>query len=189
MAKLEKSSEEFIWNAASSYLENGRKGWDIPHTLAAVHWMRELLKHETGNEKILVTTMYLHDIGIVPFDPQQTGLSGQLARKRQHMELGAQNTEDILRSLTEFSNEEKKQIIFLVSIHDDLSKIKGPDAQLVFEADCLGQIDRNRVKSTMSPEESRKFLEYFQKERLSLFKTKTGIRFAEALLRHALTQH
>lgn len=83
---------------------------------------------------------------------------------------------------------DSSEIIYLVSIHDDLSKIKGSDAQLVFEADCLGQIDRNRVKSTMSADESRKFLDYFREKRLPLFKTRTGIHFAEKLLSHAMAQ-
>lgn len=61
--KLDKGKEEEIKAIAIRHLKEGKPEWDVPHTLASVDWMRKLIEREGGNEKVLVTAMYLHDIG------------------------------------------------------------------------------------------------------------------------------
>ncbi|KYK26037.1 hypothetical protein AYK26_01155 [Euryarchaeota archaeon SM23-78] len=62
-------------------------------------------------------------------------------------------------------------------------KIKTGDEQLVFEADSLAQIDVERVKPTFTKEDYLKFLEeYFEKDRVPLFKTKTSKKYLKELL-------
>jgi len=63
MTLLDSKLEEKIKLRAFEYLKRGKETWDIPHTLSAVHYVRELIKKEGGDEKILVTTMYFHDTG------------------------------------------------------------------------------------------------------------------------------
>jgi HD superfamily phosphodiesterase len=60
--KLDKETEGKLKAEALKYLEKGKPGWDIPHTLASVYWMKRLIEKEGGDERILVTAMYLHDI-------------------------------------------------------------------------------------------------------------------------------
>ncbi len=60
---LDAKTEEKLKSEVLRYLEMGKPEWYIPHTLASVFWMRKLIESEGGDERILVTTMYLHDIG------------------------------------------------------------------------------------------------------------------------------
>lgn len=186
--KLPKKTEERLKLEVTKHLERGRPGWDVPHTLACVYWMKELLKYEMGNAKILVSAIYFHDISY----PDKKFLlkpRKNLELKKEHMRKGAILAKKILNKIEDFSKEEIEQISYLVSIHDDLDFIKESgtkDIQMVFEADSLGQIDRERVKPTFSKTDSIKFLNRFEKGRAKMFKTKTGKKFLKKLFKEAL---
>lgn len=184
--KLKKELENKIKEKVIPYLEKARKNWDVPHTLATVYWMKQLLKVEIGNKKILITTMYLHDIGGAGlFKKKYSHESGEKLKIKQ-MQKGKLISKKILKELTKFTKEEIEQITNLVYTHDNLSEIvKTNDGQLVFEADSLGQIDRKRAKPTFSKEEYNKFLKYFKKERASRFKTKIGKKYLKELFKDA----
>ena len=183
---LDSSIENNIKNIVISYYEKGRSDWDIPHVLASVHWMKELLKKEQGNPRILIPAVYLHDIGYSDLFSIQNPSPEDIKRvKEQHMARGAEIAGKILSSLNEFSDEEIKRIKHLIAMHDDLENINEPDEQLLFEADSLGQIDRDRVKPTFSREDAIKTLERFEKNRASRFKTNSGRKYLLVLLRKA----
>jgi len=178
--------EERLKLSVLKYLEKGRANWDVPHTLACVFWMKELLKYEGGNPKILIPAIYLHDVAYpqlkFKFDP-----NGNLDIKKEHMRLGAIISKELLKNLGGFTNDEVEQIANLVGVHDNLELIKNSSdlyLQLLF-ADSLGQIDRERVKPTFSKDNSKASLKRFEKIRAPLFKTTYGKKFLKILLEKA----
>ncbi len=187
---LDSSTENKIKEKVLSYLEKGRPGWDVPHTLACVHWMKELLKNEKGNPKILIPTIYFHDIGYIELmeENKNLDLKRNMDMKEEHMKRGAIIAIKILNEVGGFSQEEIERICYLVSIHDSYEKISESndnEAQLVYEADGLGQIDRERVKPTYSKEDAGIFLRDFQNKRGLRFKTESGKIFYKELIEKA----
>lgn len=178
--RIDKQTEEKLKVIVTKYLIKGRIGWDLPHTFTAVFWMRKLIENEGGDERILVTTMYLHDIGYPSLSEDNCNFEEVTSKKLDHMKIGAELTKKILKELN-YSDEEIKKIAHLVSIHDNPEKWKGHDAILVMEADSLAQIDRGRVKPVFEKEDYEKFIVEFQENRMPYFKTKSGKKFLKEL--------
>ncbi|MBW2993190.1 HD domain-containing protein [Candidatus Woesearchaeota archaeon] len=181
--KLNKKLEEKLKARVLVHLKNGRRGWDVQHTLAAVYYMRKLIEKEGGNEKILVTAMYLHDIGYPQFDKKYT-FDEVMKSKPEHSIIGAEKAEKILNEL-DYTADEIKKIVHLVKIHDELTKISTADEIKVMEADSLGMIDWEMVSITYDKESIIKFMEYFERERVPRFKTKTGKKLLKKLFKKA----
>jgi len=179
---FDKGLEEKLKSVVLKYLEKGKPGWDIPHTLASVHWMRKLIEKEGGDEKILVTTMYLHDIG---YPKMEKGYKWEdvLKAKAMHGKEGAEIGKRILKKIGGYSDEEIKRIAYLVETHDELDKLSDIDEILVKEADGLAQIDTDRIVHNLDKESHKKFLDDFKKRRFPTFKTKTGKKFLNKLWR------
>lgn len=188
--KLDPETEEKIKSAVLKYLERGRPGWDVPHTLACVHWMKELLRNEKGEERILIPTMYFHDIGYIDLmEETPLDLRKNMDMKEEHMKRGAIIARKILNEVGSFSQKEIDRIAYLVSIHDSYEKIiesNDSDAMLIYEADGLGQIDRERVKPTYSKQDAEIILHDFQKKRGLRFQTVSGKRFYKELIEKAI---
>ncbi|HNZ86684.1 MAG TPA: HD domain-containing protein [bacterium] len=165
-------------------LQNGRPDWDIPHTLTSVYYMKKLLKKEAGNEKILITTMYLHDIGYSWIRGDLSTRDNVKKSKLDHMKNGVIFGRPILQKLG-YSEEESKKILHLVGTHDNLDGVFDSDKQLVFEADSLAQIDIKRAKSNLSKDDRIRFINGFEKKRMPRFKTKTGIKLMNKLFKKA----
>ena len=181
---LDGETEDKIKKESLSYLKRGRPGWDIPHTLACVHWIKELIKVEGGNPKVLVPAMYFHDIGYIELMTESLDLRKNMDMKEEHMKRGAVIAKKILDKIGGFSREEIERICSLVSIHDIYEKINDFDSQLIYEADGLGQIDRERVKPTYSKDDAEIFLRDFQNKRGKRFKTNAGKRiYGELIIR------
>jgi len=183
--ELDVTTEERLKKRALEILEHGRPGWDGPHTLAAVYWLKELLKAEGGDAHVLVPAMYLHDIGWARSDFENSWASIKNA-KDEHMEKGVVMARPILEELG-FSEGEMAQIGRLIGMHDKLEQILTMNEQLIFEADGLGQIDVERVKSTFKTREDRqKFMSGFENRRVPRFKTVSGKLFLDKILPKAL---
>jgi len=189
--ELDSKIEEKLKINVLRYLEGGRPGWDVPHTLACVYWMKELLKYEAGNARILIPAIYFHDIGYIELmeENRNLDLKKNMDMKEEHMKRGAIIARKILDEVGSFTEEEIERIAYLVSIHDSFEKIAESDdieAQLVYEADGLGQIDRERVKPTYSKEDAKIFLRDFQNKRGLRFKTESGKKFYKELIEKAI---
>lgn len=50
-------------NYALQFLKQGREDWDIPHTLAVVHFAELISEAENQDTPVIVSAAYLHDIG------------------------------------------------------------------------------------------------------------------------------
>ena len=181
---LDDRREGKIKRAVLGYLEHGRPGWDVPHTLATVHWAKELLKAQGQEDNLLIVTAYFHDIGWsgLKIENSRAAISNG---KNAHMENGVIIAGPILKDLG-FEPEEIKKILRLIGMHDKLSQIKSRREQLLFEADSLGQIDIERVISTFNNHEERVlFIRSFITKRVPHFKTDAGKAALELLLETA----
>jgi putative nucleotidyltransferase with HDIG domain len=184
---MDNNLEEKLKIEVFKYLEKGRPNWDLPHTLAVVHWMKELLKGEGGNSRVLITAAYLHDIGYANmFDESNYDDDSVMVMRSKHMQIGVEYSRNILDKVKGFEKEEIERIFHLVGMHDDLEQIVDNDEQILFEADSLGQIDIERVKSNWNDEDYKKFINHYQRDRAIRFKTKTGIKFRDILLEKIL---
>jgi len=182
--KLDSETEEKLKKIALSYLVKGKPGWDVPHTMSTVYWMKRLLGKEDGDERILVSTMYLHDIGYfgsfkkgyTKADVDNLGIL--------HMQRGSQEAEKILKRLR-YTPKEIKEITHLISMHGYLEQASTHNEILVVEADGLGQVDIDRVKPTYTKEDYLKFLDVFEKRRVPKYKTKLGKYYLKRLIKKA----
>lgn len=165
-------------------LRNGRPNWDVPHTLATVHYIKKLLKYEGGDERILITTMYLHDIGYSWVRKDLNKRDNVMKSKSDHMKNGVIFARPILQKLG-YGEEESRQILHLIGNHDDLNSFEDKHKQLVFEADSLGQIDIRRAKSNLGKEDRDKFIKGFEEKRIPKFKTRIGIKLVNKLFKKA----
>lgn len=175
--KITPELEEAIKAKAVEHLAHGRPGWDVPHTLTAVYWMKELIKEEGGDEGILVPTMYLHDLGYAGLFREIYELEGVLLQKEKHMIISAIEARKILDELRcsyRITQPEIVQIVGLVRKHDRLEELKTYEEILVLEADALAQIDVGRVKPTYTKDHYCRFLDNFWRERVPRFRTDTG---------------
>jgi 23S rRNA pseudoU1915 N3-methylase RlmH len=132
--KLSKDTEQKLKTEVVKYLKKEGPSFDVPHTMAAVYWMKKLLEKEKGNEKILVPAMYLHDVGYYKLLKDNKSLEKRIKAKKRHMKRGARLAKKILKSIGGFSKDEIKEIARLVNTHDILDKERDTNEQLVFEA-------------------------------------------------------
>lgn len=157
-------------------LENGRPGWDVPHTLAVVNWAYKLAVENGLDVKVLVTAAYLHDIG---YYGQFAGLDvadydNVQDKKQKHMVVGADMARIFLEGVEVkdlLTDEQRERVIHLVSIHDNIGKLQYLDELVLMEADTLGAIDLDFVEPTYKGEEALKYLEVTRSKRRSKFIT------------------
>lgn len=180
--ELNKDLENKIKVKAIYYMSKSRPGWNIPHLHTAVYYIKKLIAKEGGNKKILLPAIYLHDIGYFGELTRKYSYEDNEKVKKSHMITGAIMSRKILKELNAFSDFEIKEISRLVSIHDNMNKIKDKNSQLIFEADSLAQIDIKRVKPNFNKENYLKFIKKFKEKRVPKFKTKTGKKYLKKFL-------
>jgi len=175
----EKITEYFNSELAFS----GRAGWDFPHTLAAVHYIKILCDSEGGNHRILVPVMYFHDTGYRGLSLGYGNAEVDIAKK-DHGLIGAEFAESFLSSLDVFSNFELKYIKHLITVHDDISDIDNCfDRQLIMEADSLAQIDWKKVTPAFDKDNAKEwYITNFSVKRAPIFKTNTGKYYLNKLM-------
>jgi HD superfamily phosphodiesterase len=167
---LKSDIEENLRRKIKSYFA---ESYFYSHTIAAVFYMKELIKKEGGNERILLPAIYLHDIGYPEvLAGKKNDYSNHHSAKILHMQVGANISKNILNELN-FNANEIKEIAHLISVHDN-KIINTNNEQMVFEADSLSMIDRKMVNPDFSKKDYEKFLISFEKSRMPLFKTKYG---------------
>ncbi|HIG94527.1 MAG: hypothetical protein QT05_C0049G0037 [archaeon GW2011_AR13] len=179
---MNKRIEEQIRKEAECYMAQSRPNWNIPHLYAAVFYMKELINNEGGNPRILLPTIYFHDIGYAGMLKEGYTFKDNDKVKILHMQKGAKMSKTLLAKIGKFSNDEIEQIAYLISIHDNLKEIKTLDAQKVFEADSLAQIDFKQVPPNFNKENFLQWFDFFNENRIPLFKTQTGKNYLTNLL-------
>jgi uncharacterized protein len=171
---------------------------DWEHTLRAVEYGKYLLRHEEGDEEIVIPALYLHDIGwgSVNFDDFR---KASPKKKKEavsvflHMRNGAAFARKILDDLG-WDPEKTQMIVSIIEIHDDTDKIfalDNPSANLITEADRMdryGPESINRFKAMLGEnyfnEDHRKKGSAYLREGLEVwFRTRTGKALAQRLAR------
>ena len=170
LMNLEKSTEEKLIQVIKEIFVDD--DWDFRHTLSAVSAMKKIVASEGGDEKVLVTVMYLHDIGYAGALKNGYTLSDRIEAKSKHLERGSELAKKILSNL-DFTSEEVSKIVYLISVHDKLDDLKSRDELFVLEADSLAQIDPT-VGNSFGEEEFAKYVSIFDRRRAPKFITLTG---------------
>jgi len=178
---MDEKLEEELKSKVVGLLEKGRPNWDLPHTLATVYWMKKLVEVEGGEERVLVSAMYLHDIGYSGLFRETADYDGIAEVGAKHQKIGALKAKEILEKLP-FTPEEIEEISHLVGVHDKLELLKSKNEIMVMEADTLGQLDRKRVASIYSKKDCERYIVYLESERVPRFQTKTGKKYLEKLM-------
>ena len=178
---MDEKLEEKLKSEVVKLLEKGRPNWDLLHTLASVYWMKKLIREEGGEEKILVSAMYLHDIGYSGLFTKKYDYDAVAEVQRRHQKVGALKAREILQTLP-YTSGEIARITHLVEVHDTLDSLSSKNEIMVMEADTLGQLDRERVASTFSKKDCERFIVYLESERIPRFQTTTGKRYLNQLV-------
>lgn len=153
---MDTSFEKRLVQTIEPLYKNGRDGdWD--HVLRMVNICKTLLKHENGDEDIVLPTAYLHDIGWTAVDfsdfnkatPKVKANSSSFTR---HMEQGAVIAGKILMNF-DYNQNKIKEIQSIIQAHDlpeTIFKMNNISATLVVEADRLdryGKTGLDRFKT------------------------------------------
>lgn len=183
---MDETLEKKLISNVMPILEKCRPSWDKPHTLAVVYWMKELIKKEGGDSKILITASYLHDVGyynLVKDHPYKYDeMMGK--PKQTHGQRGVGVARSVLQMVGGYSIMEKDEIIHLVEVHDNLDQIKTFNDLLLFEADSLGQIDTDRVPTNnLNEMDYMSFLKDFKEKRAPRFHTRSGKAYLKDVLK------
>lgn len=140
---MENKIEEELKIRVKPLLEQGRNG-DWKHTLRALEYARYLLRYETGEEDIVLSALYLHDIGwgrvdYSDFKNAPPALKKDARSVHLHMRYGVEMAAEILEEMG--CDPEKISVITsIVAVHDVPDKVftmDNPSAILVMEADRM----------------------------------------------------
>lgn len=162
-------------------LDKGRPNWDKFHTIGVVHHVEKIVKHSgkiVVDPYVLLITAYVHDWGYVDLFENGAVLTAQDVSnaKVEHMRIGAIKTEKLLKnSFFKFlTDEQKKEIVHIVQIHDSIDSIKSNNERIFLEADTLGGLDTNFCKPAFDEESNNKYMLKIRNKNLPLFLTKYG---------------
>lgn len=174
--------EEFLARHIFPELEKGRPVFDVPHTKAVVHHLKEINAHSLSLDldlPVLICAAYCHDWGYSglfkggsPIDSLDTVMEA----KPKHMILGAEKTSGLL-TLEFFSfldSQQKERVVHLVAVHDQLDNLSQTDELVLMEADTLGGLDADMVKPTFDFASNERYVRVCRMKRLPLFITDFG---------------
>lgn len=157
-------------------LSRGRKNFDKPHTEAVVYWMKYLLKVLGENKikqsgiqpmldpQVLITAAYAHDWGYFGLFSDLNSNSNSLTdikkKKELHMLRGSEMIEQLLQQRLGklFTQNQILRVSHLVLFHDKIRKLIDEDEILLMEADTLGMLNTNFVKSSFSKKDNDEFM-------------------------------
>lgn len=191
--KMGESFERELKKIVKPYLDRGRSG-DFEHTLRAVEYGKELLRHEEGDERIVIPALYLHDIGWGEVDFKDFINTRSPSKRRDtasvnlHMKRGAALAKQILESI-HYPMDLGRTIVSIIAVHDRPEKIfamENPSATLVFEADYLDKFGAKSLyrfetmfrTNPITELEKKDVSAHLGKGLKMWFKTKTGRRMA-----------
>ncbi|MCP4361734.1 MAG: HD domain-containing protein [Chloroflexi bacterium] len=149
---MENKIEEKLKFRVKPLLEKGRKG-DWQHTLRALDYARYLLRYEAGEEDIVLSALYLHDIGwgrvdYSDFENAPFALKKDARSVHLHMRYGAEMAAEILEEMR-YDPEKIRVITSIVAAHDIPDKVftmDNPSAILVMEADRMDRYGPESLK-------------------------------------------
>lgn len=181
--------EDYLKERIFPELEDGRADFDKPHTVAVVHWLKEIIKNTDDlnlDKVVLLIAAYSHDWGYAGLfkKGQQLKYCDVKAMKSEHMKLGAEKLERFLSDnfFSFLTSSQKQRAVHLVAIHDKLDALKEVDELILMEADTLGALDINFVKPTFDSNSNKKYMQGVHVRRLPKFITAFGKKNAKDLI-------
>jgi len=132
-----------IYEQAKPFLRTRK---NLIHTKIALHYALELLKHEKGDEGVVIPAILLHDVGwkVLP-EPLQITAFGPNASNpklvRVHEREGAKIARSILNGLN-YSPKKVKEICRIVQGHDSRKRPISQNDRIVKDADKLFRYSR-----------------------------------------------
>ncbi|MBI2064458.1 MAG: hypothetical protein HYT62_00170 [Candidatus Yanofskybacteria bacterium] len=171
-------------------LEQGRPGWDKPHTECVVSYVKKIVRnapHLKLDLDSLIIVGYSHDWGYAKLFKNGLYVGGKEIQKVKslHAQISAKKISSLLKnSIFDFLKpEQKERIRHLVLNHDNLEKLIHNDELVFMEADTLGQLDINRVVPTFNKTDGEKYMEKVEQTRIPKFITQFSKKRAEKLLK------
>ncbi len=173
-AEIEKFTKDTIF----SDLSKGNPTWDVPHTTAVVHYVKEIIKANPNlnlDPVVLVLAAYAHDWGYsqyyrpgeaLPFDEY-------MEAKKTHAAISAQRMAELLKNQVydTVTVAQKARILHLVTVHDKKSDLKDADELVLMEADTLGGLDVDFAIPSFDEVGNSKYMKGTRETRLPLFIT------------------
>lgn len=171
------------------FLNQGRFGWDLPHTKSVIFYAYNIAKKEKADVTVLTLAAMFHDIGYFKlFKKGQSDNAKNITdKKKQHMVNGSKMVKEFFNNNSGFfdkyiTKKQQERIIHLVYVHDNVLDLKQKDELILMEADTLGAIDVTRLKPNFNIESVKKYIKGFHNKRAKMFKTKSGKEFLNKLL-------
>ena len=173
-----------IWAAALKYLKQGRPG-DVAHTRRVVAYGNALLAKESGNPRVVIPALIIHDTGwsqvdFSDFIDAPAVDKTDTTSVKLHMHHGADIAREVLEAVG-WDPAEIQQIADIISVHDapeEIKALRNLNATLVFEADWLdkyGKASQKRYSEIFSDEGKIEELNrYLDKNKYVWFQTKTA---------------
>jgi hypothetical protein len=185
--------EKYLQRIILPQLERGRTNWDKPHTIAVVHYIKEIIKSSSYlplDKTVLVIAAYVHDWGYSSLfkDGKPLDYKAVQQAKKLHMKFGEEKVRKLLEELifSELTDNQKERIIHLVEVHDELRVLKDKDELVLVEADTLGALDTDFVKPDFDFESNKIFINEVEKIRAPLFITEYGKKKVKELINKRL---
>ncbi len=192
---MDKSFEKLLIEKIKPLYQKGRDG-DWAHVQRMVKFCKYLLKHENGDEDIVLPSAYLHDIGWTAIDFSDFNKATPKVKINsisftRHMERGAVIAGEILSDF-KINQNKIKEIQSVIKVHDlpdMIFKMNNISAILVMEADRLdryGKTGLSRFK-TMFGADKLEGIYWEEAKQVRLdglkewFRTKTAIKLSQKL--------
>jgi len=145
--------EKELRSIVKPILANARPGdWD--HTIRTVAFGKYLLKHEKGEESIVIPALYLHDLGWCDVSKEDfiaastPIIKSETESANLHMRYSAVQAKKILYELG-IDSKIAQRIVYIVSVHDKPDTVFSSSdlsAYLVVEADRLDRYGPKSLK-------------------------------------------
>lgn len=182
--------EQFLIDTILPELEQGREGWDLPHTQSVVSHVKKIAHKEDLADvetHSLVIVGYLHDYGYMHFREMLDGGPTGGVPKREHPAKSAEKWEEIRdHEVFDFLDESaKNRIKHLILVHDDVYNLSERDELLFMEADTLGALS-TRGEIEVDSERYQMYLRHTQDKRIARFVSEYGLQEAERLMRELM---
>jgi|SRR3989344_1403017 len=183
MAKelISKVIEDYTKEQIFADLSKGDPKWDIPHTTAVVHHLKEIIKSTPRlnvDTTVLIIAAYGHDWGYSNFYKHGQSLTKEeyLEAKKTHAQLAQEKMKKLLSNniYDILNSSQKDRILHLILVHDNFDSLTETDELILMEADTLGGLDTDFVTSTWTKEQDIRHVSAVREKRLSHFITPYG---------------
>ncbi len=181
--------EKYLIDTVLPQLEQGRPGWDKPHTVHVVEYVKKIIDNEptvNTDKDALVVVAYLHDYGYMFFkDVLKSGPTKGIA-KTQHAKKSAEYWTKIQDNevFSAFSDTQKERINHLIVVHDEVEHLHAHDELLFMEADTLGALAMGNFQN-IDNDVYQKYLNSVEQRRITRFVTDYAKAHAEKFIAKA----